>query len=169
MEKAGGEGERSAATVVDGGEGDLFLSLRRLEISDNEKGFVELLSQLSPSSTPLSDADFRTRFAELAALGEDHVIVVAENPRTGKIVATGSVFVERKFLRGAGKVGHIEDVVVDAAARGYHLGQRVVRYLTDHAKAVGCYKVILDCTSDLRSFYGKCGFKEKDIQMTIYF
>ncbi|CAL9169943.1 probable glucosamine 6-phosphate N-acetyltransferase 2 [Musa acuminata AAA Group] len=155
--------------AVDGEEDDLLLPLRRLEISDNAKGFVELLSQLSPATSPLSDADFLARFADLAALGDDHLIVVADDQRSGRIVATGSVFLERKFLRGGSKVGHIEDVVVDAAARGQHLGQRVVRYLADHAKAAGCYKVILDCTPDLRSFYEKCGFTEKNIQMALYF
>ncbi|XP_074586001.1 putative glucosamine 6-phosphate N-acetyltransferase 2 [Curcuma longa] len=159
---------RSAVTRVDGGDDDL-LPLRRLDISDNAKGFVDLLSQLSPSSTPLSDADFQARFADLAALGDDHLVVVSEDRLSGRIVATGCVFVERKFLRGAGKVGHIEDVVVDASARGRHLGQRVVRHLTDYAKEAGCYKVILDCSIELRSFYEKCGFEEKDIQMALYF
>ncbi|CAL9110774.1 unnamed protein product [Musa textilis] len=113
---SGGMDVRSETTAVDGEEDDLLLQLRRLEISDNGKGFVELLSQLSPATGPLSNADFRARFADLAALGDDHLIVVAEDRHTGRIVATGSVFIERKFLRGGGKVGHIEDVVVDAAA-----------------------------------------------------
>ncbi|CAL9170793.1 unnamed protein product [Musa hybrid cultivar] len=166
---SGGMDERSGTTAVDGEEDDLLLQLRRLEISDNAKGFVELLSQLSTATAPLSDADFRARFADLAALGDDHLIVVAEDRHAGRIVATGSVFIERKFLHGGGKVGHIEDVVVDAAARRRRLGQRVVRYLSNHAKAAGCYKVILDCTPDLRSFYEKCGFTEKTIQMALYF
>ncbi|RWW77403.1 hypothetical protein BHE74_00014451 [Ensete ventricosum] len=165
----GGKDERSDTMPVDGEEDDLLLPLRRLEISDNAKGFVELLSQLSPATSPLSDADFLARFTDLSALGDDHLIVVAEDQRSGRIVATGSVFLERKFLRGGSKVGHIEDVVVDTAVRGQHLGQRVVRYLADHAKAAGCYKVILDCTPDLRSFYEKCGFTEKNIQMALYF
>ncbi|XP_042471605.1 glucosamine 6-phosphate N-acetyltransferase-like [Zingiber officinale] len=153
----------------DSQEDDLVLSLRRLEISDNAKGFVDLLSQLSSATTPLTDADFRARFAELAALCDNHFVVVAEDRSSGRIVATGSVFVERKFLRGGGKVGHIEDVVVDSAFRGRHLGQRVVGFLRDYAKAAGCYKVILNNTTDLRSFYEKCGFTEKNIQMACYF
>lgn len=145
-----------------------LLPIRCLEISDNAKGFVELLGQLSHCS-PISDADFCSRFAELAALGDDHIICVIEDPKTGRIVATGSVFVEKKFLRGCGKVGHIEDVVVDAAARGRCLGQRIVRFLAEHARGAGCYKVILDCTSELIGFYAKCGFVEKNVQMAMYF
>ncbi|XP_008813450.1 glucosamine 6-phosphate N-acetyltransferase-like [Phoenix dactylifera] len=159
---------RQGPEAEGGGGDDDLLPIRRLEISDKSKGFVELLAQLSHCPS-LSDADFRARFADLAALGDDHVICVVEDRRTGRIVATGSVFIERKFLRGCGKVGHIEDVVVDAAARGRRLGQRVVRYLVEHAKGAGCYKVILDCERDRKAFYEKCGFTEKSVQMTLYF
>ena len=39
-------------------------------------------------------------------------------------MATGTLLVELKFHRGCGSVGHIEDVVVDAAHRGSKLGLR---------------------------------------------
>nr|GEV91316.1 glucosamine 6-phosphate N-acetyltransferase isoform X2 [Tanacetum cinerariifolium] len=42
------------------------------------------------------------------------------------IVATGSVFIEKKFVRSCGKAGHIEDVVVDSSARGMQLGKKVI-------------------------------------------
>ena len=142
--------------------------IRRLELADQSKGFVDLLSQLSPCPQ-ISDSQFRLRFDELAALADDHVICVIEDQVTHRIVATGSVFVEKKFLRGCGKVGHIEDVVVDNGVRGKKLGQKVVKYLAEHAEGVGCYKVILDCMPELRGFYEKCGFVEKNVQMAIYF
>jgi glucosamine-phosphate N-acetyltransferase len=102
-------------------------------------------------------------------MGPDHHICVIEYPSSCRIAATGSVFIERKFIRGCGKVGHIEDVVVDKGARGLRLGQRVVGHLVDHAKATGCYKVALYCKPELREFYQKCGFMEKNIQMAYYF
>ncbi|VAI33783.1 unnamed protein product [Triticum turgidum subsp. durum] len=118
--------------------------IRPLELGDLSKGFCDLLAQLSPSA-PLTEDSFRSRFAELAVL------------------------VERKFIRRCGTVGHVEDVVVDAAARGRGLGERVVRRLVEHASARGCYKVILNCTPELRGFYAKCGFMEKNVQMGLYF
>ncbi|AQK93187.1 Glucosamine 6-phosphate N-acetyltransferase [Zea mays] len=33
----------------------------------------------------------------------------------------------------------------------------------------GCYKVILDCTPELRAYYAKCGFVDKGVQMAVYF
>ena len=149
---------------------DDLLPIRSLQETDISKGFVELLSQLSPSPIGhVTNDEFLSRFAELVAFGENHKIVVVEDEKKEKIIATGCIFVEKKFLRGCGKVGHIEDVVVDAAARGHHLGQRIVKHLVDHARAVGCYKVILDCSLENRAFYEKCGFQEKNVQMAVYF
>ncbi|AQK54821.1 putative glucosamine 6-phosphate N-acetyltransferase 2 [Zea mays] len=146
------------------------IHIRRLECSDHERGFVALLSQLSPCPD-LTTSVFATRFAELAAQGDDHIILVAEDPSASdrRILATGCLFVERKFLRGCGKVGHVEDVVVDAAARGRGLGLRIVRRLVEISRDAGCYKVILDCTPELRAYYAKCGFVEKGVQMAVYF
>ncbi|XP_047308078.1 glucosamine 6-phosphate N-acetyltransferase-like, partial [Impatiens glandulifera] len=109
-------------------------------------------------------------FRELSLYGDDHVICVIEDPMNkNKIIATGSVFIERKFIRNCGKVAHIEDIVVDSAARGMNLGKKIVGFLTDHAQSTGCYKVILDCSLENKTFYEKCGFKQKEIQMVRYF
>ncbi|KAK4749925.1 hypothetical protein SAY87_027374 [Trapa incisa] len=142
--------------------------VRRLQITDKSKGFIELLRQLSVCDS-VSDDEFRDRFQELNYLGDDHVICVIEDGNSGKIVATGSVFIEKKFLRNCGKVGHIEDVVVDRDARGLQLGRKVVAFLTEHARSMGCYKVILDCSTENMAFYEKCGFKQKEVQMVQYF
>ncbi|KAM7260465.1 hypothetical protein ACFE04_016206 [Oxalis oulophora] len=74
-----------------------------------------------------------------------------------------------KYLTSCRKVGHIDDVVVDPSARGKQLGKKIVDFLTKHARSKGCYKVILDCSVDNKSFYEKCGYKHKDIQMSKYF
>lgn len=142
--------------------------VRKLEISDKGKGFIELLQQLSVCDS-VSDKEFEDRFGELSGLGDDHVIGVIEDEVSGKIIATGSVFIEKKFLRNCGKVGHIEDVVVDSSARGKQLGKKIVQFLTEHARSAGCYKVILDCSVENKPFYEKCGFQQKSVQMSMYF
>ncbi|GFP96528.1 glucosamine 6-phosphate n-acetyltransferase [Phtheirospermum japonicum] len=101
-------------------------------------------------------------FQELAKCGDDYLIcVIEDNHISGKIVGTGSVFIEKKFIRNCGKVGHIEDVVVDSSVRGKQLGKKIIGFLSDHARRMGCYKVILDCSVNNRPFYEKCGFKQK--------
>uniref|UniRef100_A0ACD5YGQ1 Uncharacterized protein n=1 Tax=Avena sativa TaxID=4498 RepID=A0ACD5YGQ1_AVESA len=164
------EQPQAAIVASEAGAGDDtdVYRIRPLELGDISKGFCELLAQLFPS-TPLTEDAFRNRFAELARLGADHLVLVAEDTTTGRLAAAGAVLVERKFIRRCGTVGHVEDVVVDAAARGRGLGERVVRRLVEHAKGRGCYKVILNCTQELTGFYAKCGFVEKNVQMGLYF
>ncbi|KAL5708936.1 glucosamine-phosphate N-acetyltransferase [Ranunculus cassubicifolius] len=149
-------------------EEEARFQVRKLEKTDNSKGFIDLLQQLTVCN-PLSDEEFIARFEDISSYGDDHVICVIEDLQSHRIIATGSVFVEKKFLRNCGKVGHIEDVVVDSNARGMKLGQKVIEFLSNHAKSLGCYKVILDCSVENKRFYEKCGFKEKEIQMTMYF
>nr|ASU54202.1 histone acetyltransferase [Hevea brasiliensis] len=147
---------------------ELKLQVRKLEKSDKSKGFIELLQQLTMCDS-VSDKEFEERFQEISSYGNDHLICVIEDDRSGKIIATGSVFIEKKFIRNCGKVGHIEDVVVDSTARGQQLGKKIIGFLTDHAHSMGCYKVILDCSVENKAFYEKCGFKQKEIQMVKYF
>ena len=142
--------------------------VRKLEISDKNKGFLELLQQLTVCDS-VSDQEFQNRFEELKSHGDDRVVCVIEDDSSNKIIATGSMFIERKFIRSCGKAGHIEDVVVDSNARGLQLGKKIVGFLTDHACSVGCYKVVLYCGARNIGFYEKCGFKQGAIQMDNYF
>lgn len=87
----------------------------------------------------------------------------------GRIVASGSVLIERKFIRACASCGHIEDVVVDTSQRGTGLGKELVQHLVMKAKACGCYKVILDCAEHNVSFYQKVGLKRSDVHMIKYF
>ncbi|GAV74872.1 Acetyltransf_1 domain-containing protein [Cephalotus follicularis] len=147
---------------------DQKFGIRKLEMSDKSKGFLELLQQLSVCGS-LSDKLFEERFHEISSYGDDHLICVIEDDFLGKIIATGSVFIEKKFLRNCGTVGHIEDVVVDSSARSMKLGKKIIEFLTDHARSKGCYKVILDCKDENIAFYEKCGYKQNGIQMAKYF
>ena len=52
-----------------------------------------------------------------------------------QIIATATLVVELKFIRGCGKAGHIEDVVVDSTYRGLRLGLRVIEALMQAAQA----------------------------------
>ena len=109
------------------------------------------------------------------------------------MLACGTLLVERKLIRGAGCAGHVEDVVVDAAARGRGVGKALLDALVAKARALGCYKarqacppeksveararadvcaagqVILDCSEENQAFYAKCGFARKEVQMALYF
>lgn len=59
----------------------------------------------------------------------------------GRIVGTGALVVERKFIHNLGMVGHIEDIAVARDQQGKKLGLRIIQALDFVAEKVGCYKV----------------------------
>eukprot|EP00899_Mesostigma_viride_P010988 jgi/Mesvir1/19891/Mv13172-RA.1 len=141
---------------------------RPLQLEDFDKGFLELLSQLTTVGTITREA-FNARFQQMQARGDDYQILVIEDPLSGSIVAAGTLLVELKFIHECGKVGHVEDIVVDLAMRGRHVGKVLVDALQETAQRLGCYKVILDCAENNTGFYTKCGFTKKEVQMVHYF
>ncbi|XP_068655576.1 glucosamine 6-phosphate N-acetyltransferase-like [Aristolochia californica] len=143
--------------------------IRLLQLSDKDKGFVDLLKQLTLCDS-ISDVDLAARFEDISAHGDDHIICVIEENHSQKIIAFGILFIEKKIIRNCGKVGRIEDIVVDFSIRGKHLEQKIIRFLSEHAKSVGCYKIIPDDDDEMnKEFYEKCGFKEKGVVMELYF
>jgi glucosamine-phosphate N-acetyltransferase len=93
----------------------------------------------------LSPETYEAQFDHLLSCPSTYFIVVLASSTTGAILGSASLVVEHKFLRNAGKVGHIEDVVVSPSLKGKNLGKTLVTGLTELAKTLGCYKVILDC------------------------
>ena len=141
--------------------------LRELEAADYDKGFLDLLGQLTEVGSIPRDA-FEARLREMKREPQGHVVLVAEDAQ-GRVVASGTVSVERKFIHGLGQVGHIEDVVVHKSTRGTGLGKKLVVELKRRAlHELGCYKVILDCDDKNVKFYQKCGFTAKERMMAAY-
>ena len=60
------------------------------------------------------------------------------------------------------KTLYIDDLCVDAAARGGHIGTRLYEYVIEYAKVCGCYNVTLNVWAGNDSalkFYEKVGLK----------
>jgi glucosamine-phosphate N-acetyltransferase len=142
-------------------------TLRDLELADFHKGYLNLLSQLTEVGD-YDEAAFGDRFVEMGERGDTYKTIVIEDLDRNVVIAAATLVIELKFIRGGAKCGHIEDVVVDGAYRGLHLGQRVVEALMTAAEESGCYKVILDCSEKNVPFYGKCGLTRKEVQMVKY-
>lgn len=72
-----------------------------------------------------------------------------------KIVSTVKLFIENKIYE---PVGHIEDVVTLKEYRGKGYGKQLIKYLLDIGiNKHKCYKIVLNCKTDLDDFYTKCG------------
>lgn len=75
-------------------------------VTADAEGFGTLLGQLTDASG-LNDKTFSLAFDELLAANQNHLrhfVVIIEDTVQHKIVATGSLLVERKFTRGTGLV-----------------------------------------------------------------
>ena len=132
--------------------------VRRLHLDDFDRGFLETLASLRPST--MSKETFAQIFL---SLGEHTRVWVLE---TGGIVAaTCTLLIERKFLHGGGVVGHIEDVAVGAPWKGQGLGKHLLTWVIADARELGCYKLILDCAESVSGFYETLGFRRHEVEM----
>jgi glucosamine-phosphate N-acetyltransferase len=147
------------------------ISLRPVQTGDLQRGFFDLLGQLT-KAPPLSEDAFAAYVARVDA-SPDQFVLVAEREGAqhadAPLLGTASVLIEHKAVRGGSCVGHVEDVVVDSTARGASLGRALILRLVELCRELQCYKVILDCTEENASFYERCGFERKEIQMALYF
>ena len=100
-------------------------------------------------------------------LGDHHIILVIEIG--SNIIGSGTLSIEPKLTYGGCKMGHIENIFVHPAHRKKGYGEQLVHKLLEYAKENGCYRVDLNCTSELEHFYEKNGFKQKHICMNVYF
>ena len=107
------------------------------------------------------------RFRELAAAGIYYIAVIVSR-ETDAIVATGTVFLEPKFIRTLATAGHIEDIAVDASTQGKGVGKALIATLSAVGKSRGAYKILLDCSEDNVPFYTKCGYERKGVEMAKY-
>lgn len=111
-----------------------------------------MLSVLTVVTDPGEEA-WRAQFEACRAAPRTYYTIVIVDKNTDRIVAVGTVFIERKFLRGLGSVGHIEDIAVDKNQQGKKLGLRIVRALTSISENSGCYKTILNCSdTNIRAY-----------------
>jgi GNAT superfamily N-acetyltransferase len=119
--------------------------MRPLASTDYERGHLSVLSVLT-QAPDVGAAAWAAQFHAMRSEPATYYVLVIVERETDRIVGTGGVFVERKFLRGLGRVGHIEDIAVAREMQGKKLGLRVIQALTHISEDVGCYKTILNCS-----------------------
>ncbi|KAL4063791.1 acyl-CoA N-acyltransferase [Scleroderma yunnanense] len=143
------------------------LIMRPLASTDYRRGHLTVLSVLTVVNDLGEDA-WVAQFNAMRASPQTYYSLVIVDQATDKIVGVGTVFIERKFIRGLGSVGHIEDIAVDKSQQGKKLGMRIIQALTHISENVGCYKTILNCSEENMPFYEKCGYKKKELEMAKY-
>lgn len=114
-------------------------TIRPLRCSDYHKGYLEVLRVLTTVGE-FSYEQWTERYEWMAKRNDEYYLLVICD-ETGKVVGTGSLIVERKFIHALGMVGHIEDIAIEKNQQGKKLGLRMINALDYVAAKVGCYKV----------------------------
>ncbi|KDQ11531.1 hypothetical protein BOTBODRAFT_35203 [Botryobasidium botryosum FD-172 SS1] len=146
------------------------LHLRPLSSTDYHRGHLKLLTVLTQAPDTGYEQYF-TQFSSTKAIPpapQSYFTIVIVNRANDSLVGVGTVFLERKFIRGLGTVGHIEDIAVDKSMQGKKLGLRIIEALTAISERMGAYKTILNCSEANIPFYKKCGYELKEVEMVKY-
>ncbi|KAJ5249189.1 Glucosamine 6-phosphate N-acetyltransferase [Penicillium chermesinum] len=142
-------------------------TIRPLRRSDYSRGYLDVLRVLTTVGD-IAEEEWNQRYDWIKSRNDEYYMLVVCDGQD-RVVGTGSLIVERKFIHSLGLVGHIEDIAVEAGQQGKKLGLRIIQALDHVAAQVGCYKSILDCSEANEGFYVKCGFKRAGLEMAHYY
>jgi len=140
----------------------------KLLSDENISEYLELIKHLSDTI----ERDNMTNLMTYYKIMESYPylqIWIAQDPYSNKIIGCGTIIIEPKFIHKCGSVAHIEDVCINPEYRSKGYGKKLIQLLIDISKNNNCYKVILNCNDENKSFYEKCGFNKTNNQMSIYF
>ena len=146
----------------------MAVKIRLLQVADlkPKSGFWETLANLTPAKKVSYSQAVK---AYHRAKKQDSYTYVAVDSVDGQIVGIIKLLVEQKFIRSLALAGHIEDVATRKGYEGQGIASQLVDMALQKAKALGCYKVILDCRQELIGFYKRFGFEQAEVEMKIYF
>ncbi|MEZ6139725.1 MAG: GNAT family N-acetyltransferase [Zavarzinella sp.] len=139
----------------------ITFQMRLLERVDFYNGFLETLGNLTEVGLTPDEAIRIWRGRNAAGV---RTIVAIDGQ---KVIATGSLILEHKFIHSGGIIGHIEDVATHEAHQGRGAGSACIRTLIEMARESGCYKVILGCNDHNLPFYERIGFRKYENGMRI--
>ncbi|KAL5008297.1 hypothetical protein ScPMuIL_013878 [Solemya velum] len=139
------------------------LLMRPLCLSDYDRGFIQLLSQLTKVGD-VTKGEFEDQFCHMKSCSDTYFITVIEDTSSGQVIGAGSLVVEQKFIHHCSARGRVEDIVVNNQYRGKQLGKLLVDVLTLLSKKVGCYKTSLECNDSMVQFYSQLGFVKEEGQ-----
>ena len=124
--------------------------------------YTNLLNEFRPCN--LNKDHFVTIYREIFQKGQIWLLI---DDITKKIIATGTLLFEQKFINNGGIVAHIEDVIISKEEKGKGYGTYLLEHLINKSREKKCYKIILNCSPELTKFYKKLGFSQKNFQMEL--
>ncbi|XP_014247348.2 probable glucosamine 6-phosphate N-acetyltransferase isoform X2 [Cimex lectularius] len=128
---------------------EIYGKLNLHEVSTKFKSPIDVLRPAHNLKVrPLEIGDFERDTFRLMKERASHYITVIEDAQEGSVIASGTLFLEQKFIHSCRVRARIEDVVVSENYRGKQLGKIIVLLLIEMAKHLNCYKVSLECKDE---------------------
>ena len=142
--------------------------IRKAEIKDI-KGIIDLLYQvdavhhgirpdLFKGNTPKYDEQ---ALEAILSDGSKPIFVFDEGKILGHAFCQITEIKNPRLLQDI-KTLYIDDICVDEATRGKHIGKALYEYVRDYAKSIGCYNITLNVwegNDSAYSFYKNMGMK----------
>lgn len=136
---------------------DKSLFVRPLIASDYGRGYLTLLKQLTEVGD-ISKEQFLEQFYFMKNSQGTYYCTVIVDKDKDQIVGAATLLMERKFIRNCALRARLEDVVVSSDYRGKQLGKCIVEIVTNLGRALGAYKMTLDCKDSMIPFYEGLGY-----------
>lgn len=134
------------------------IKIRRLELSDYHKGFIELLDNLSPCGI-IEYNNFVDKFNHNPW---NNWVFVAEYK--GQLIGTVTLLLAPKFKEHNKYLGFVENVVIAKEFQGKGIGKLLMDFISSYVKNL-CYELRLKCSESKVVFYEKCGYEKNDVSM----
>lgn len=129
---------------------------------DKREEIIQILTQLT--SCPVIDAN---RFNNIINnLNNNHNIYIYI--KDNRVIGIITLLIEQKLIHNGACVAHIEDLVVDKNYQKQGIARELVKFCLSKLSTDKHYKIILNCSNELKEFYEKLGFENKNIQMAKY-
>jgi len=134
-------------------------------IAEIKEKYMDLLSNLS--ITPeISEKMFIQNILEISERGCIFIGYVGKPGNSNfEIISTGTLFLEVKLSHGGKSVGHIEDIIVHSDFRGKGISSIIINNLINDSIDKNCYKIILQCKTEICQVYERLGFIRNGVEM----
>ena len=84
----------------------------------------------------------------------------------GQLIGSITILIEQKMIHNFALYAHIEDVFVDETFRHKKIGSQLIQEALNYCKKINVFKVSLNCSNELETFYASNNFEKRQINMS---
>ena len=132
--------------------------IERITLLNIDKLNVEMYRHVLSHLSDTLDTDISIVRSQILVLLDCPNLYLFVTPSLEEPRGVVTLYIEPKLIHHGACVRHIEDLVVDPEYRGEKIANSLIKHIIEDAKSKGCYKLLLHCSEELKSFYERNGF-----------